>query len=526
MADPARNLVALMPDLPGQVGHCTADVRFVAQTQHALPSNSPVTAPPGAEEKEAAMSGSRTVHYSAGRAWLRMGLAALAAFLLFLTMAPQGGQASSHREAPLTAADPQIDATDLYAFVSPENDSKVVFVSNWIPFEEPAGGPNFYAFAEGVNYDINISNDADADPEIIYRWKFSNHYRNPATFLYNTGVVTSLSDTDLNFFQTYDLYRIRVGNEPQLLLNNAKVAPSDVGAASMPSYEDLRDDAVVPVGAKGRSYAGQTNDPFFLDLRVFDLLYGGDLTEVGDDTLKGFNTNTMVLEVPINRVAKDGDAQARPVIGVWTTASRRSTRVQTDSGTQRFTGDWVQVSRLGMPLVNEVVVPVGAKDYFNGSKPRNDEQFLGAVDDPELPHLLNAVYGIPVPDSDPDTAGVQRADLITVFLKGLSGLNRPRHVEPAEMLRLNLTTPPCTPDNACGTYSALGVIDGDVGGFPNGRRLGDDVIDIALQVVGGELIGNPNALGDGVDADEGGVTDTFPYVALPTRGSNTGPHQD
>ena len=472
------------------------------------------------------MGGTKAVLTSTRRTRLAAVLAGLAAMLLLATVAPGNGGASSHREAPLTGADPQIDATDLYAFVSPDDPSKVVFVSNWIPFEEPAGGPNFFAFAEGVRYDINISNDADAAPEIIYRWTFKNHYRNPATFLYNTGPVSSLKDPDLNFFQTYDLHRINVGSRPRLLVDNAKVAPNDVGAASIPSYAALRDDAIVPAGAGGRTYAGQTNDPFFLDLRVFDLLYGADFSEAGDDTLKGFNTHTMVLEVPAERLAGGGNVEASPVIGVWTTASRRSTRVQNAAGEQQYQGKWVQVSRLGMPLVNEVVVPVGLKDYFNGSKPKNDEQFLAAVNDPELPRLIEAVYGIAAPDSDAQANGIQRADLIQVFLTGIDGLNQPAGVEPAEMLRLNMTTPPCTESNGCEAYSPLGVIGGDVAGFPNGRRLADDVIDVSLQVVEGELIGNANDLSDGVNADEHGFTDTFPYVSLPTRGSDPMPHQD
>ncbi len=449
--------------------------------------------------------------------------AALSLGLVVTTLAPTRGDASSHREAPLTAADPQVDNTDVYAFTSPDNAATVTLVSNWIPFEEPAGGPNFYAFAEGVRYDVNVSNDGDALPEIIYRWKFSNHYRNPDTFLYNTGQVTSLGDADLNFYQTYTLKKIRVGQDSTTLVSNATVAPSDVGAASMPNYETLRDEAVVTAGVGGKSFAGQTNDPFFLDLRVFDLLYGTDFSEVGDDTLKGFNTNTMVLQVPKTEVAKGGDLASNPVIGVWSTASRRSTRIQTKVGTQSFSGRWVQLSRLGMPLVNEVVVPVGAKDYFNGSKPTDDEQFLGAVNDPELPRLIEAVYGIKAPDSDNMKAGIQRDDLIAVFLTGIKDLNQPANVEPAEMLRLNLNTPVCE-QGTCDKYSPLGVIGGDVAGFPNGRRLADDILDIALQVVEGELIGNANDLGDGVNVDDKQFSSTFPYLSLPTRGSDPSPH--
>ena len=451
------------------------------------------------------------------RAALVLGVVAL---LAITQLAPQTTRASSHREAPLTAADPQVDNTDVYAFVSPDDTDTVTFVSNWIPFEEPAGGPNFYAFAEGVRYDVNVSNDGDATPEIVYRWRFRDHYRNPNTFLYNTGPVASLGDEDLNFYQTYTLTEVRPGKDPKVLARNAMVAPSDVGAASMPDYAALRDEAVVSAGMGAMSFAGQTNDPFFLDLRVFDLLYGGDFGEVGDDTLAGFNTNTMVLQVPKTAVAKGGNTEANPVVGIWATASRRSTRIQTATGSQSFRGPWVQLSRLGMPLVNEVVVPVGAKDYFNASKPKDDEQFLGAVNDPELPRLIEAVYGIETPDSNSEESGIQRDDLIQVFLTGIPGLNQPANVEPAEMLRLNLSIPPCEP-GSCQTYSRLGVIAGDVAGFPNGRRLGDDVVDVALQVVEGELIGNANDLGDGVDANDVPFRSTFPYMAYPHRGSDS-----
>jgi hypothetical protein len=451
--------------------------------------------------------------------------AALSLALAVSTFAPVTGEASSHREAPLTAADPQVDNTDVYAFVSPDNPDTVTLVSNWIPFEEPAGGPNFYAFAEGVRYDVNISNDGDANPEIIYRWVFRDHYRNPNTFLYNTGQVMSLDDVDLNFYQTYTLKEIRVGrrNRAKTLLRNAPVAPSDIGQASMPDYAALRDEVIVTAGDGDMSFAGQTNDPFFLDLRVFDLLYGADFSEVGDDTLKGFNTNTMVLQVPKTEIAKAANPEANPVVGVWSTASRRSTRIQTAKGSQSFHGRWVQLSRLGMPLVNEVVVPVGTKDYFNASEPKNDGQFLGAVNDPELPRLIEAIYGIPAPDSDEGEPGIQRDDLIQVFLTGVPNLNQPANVEPAEMLRLNLNIAPCE-QGSCTEYSPLGVIGGDVAGFPNGRRLADDVVDISLQVVEGELIGNPNDLGDGVNADDEAFLKTFPYVSLPTRGSDPSPH--
>jgi hypothetical protein len=440
---------------------------------------------------------------------------------LFAGLAPLASSASSHREAPLTAADPQIDNTDVYAFVSPDRPDSVTLVSSWIPFEEPTGGPNFFLWAEHTNYDINISNDGGTNPDITYRWKFTTHYRNPNTFLYNTGVVTSLNDPDLNIYQTYDLWKIANGHRKQLL-DDEIVAPSNVGNASMPGYNtNLFNAATSSFGGANPSYSwvGQSDDPFFLDLRVFDLLYGGDLSEAGDDSLAGFNVNTFALQVPTKNLTKG----AETTIGIWSTASRRSMKIDNGDGTQSFEGKNVQVSRLGNPLVNEVVIPVGLKDYFNSSKPKADGAALPLVQDPELPHLLNAVYGTEVPDSDPDTDGVQRADLIQVFLTGVPSLNQPAHVAASEMLRLNTAIAPCS--TAC---SSLGVVGGDVAGFPNGRRLSDDIIDESLRVVLGVLLTPHQALadtiGDGVDANDVSFLSSFPYVAYPHSGSDPSPH--
>ncbi len=444
---------------------------------------------------------------------------------LFAGLGPSVGVASSHREAPLAAADPQIDATDLYAFRSADRPSTVTLISNWIPFEEPAGGPNFFLFAEHTNYDINIDNNGDAKPDIIYRWKFKTHFANPTgEFLANDGPVTSLTDPNLLISQTYDLWRIKDGHQKQLL-NDAPVAPSNVGAASMPNYNsDLFDAAVTSFGsAPSFSWAGQADDPFFLDLRVFDLLYGGNFSEAGDDTLAGFNVNSFAIQVPrVTLQSKSGNR----IIGVWTTAERPSTRIE-GGGAQTFKGNEVQVARLGNPLVNEVVVPVGAKDFFNSSHPSGDAVFLPKVEDPILPHVVNAVYGIPVPDSDPGTPGIQRSDLVSVFLTGLMGLNQPPGVVGSEQLRLNMDTPICGTGGApaCNT---LGVIAGDNQGFPNGRRLSDDIIDVALRVVEGVLLpGHPAAvdtLGDGVDKNDVKFNTGFPYVAFPHSGSDPMPH--
>lgn len=440
-------------------------------------------------------------------------------------LAPLTGGASSHREAPLTASDPQIDNTDVYAFVSPDDPDTVTLIGSWIPFEEPAGGPNFYPWADRVRYAFKIDNDHDARPDITYVWKFSSRYRNPDTFLYNTGQVTTLDDPDLNFVQTYDLLRIENGRNgrTQRVVNDAPVVPSYVGDASMPDYEDLFEAGIQDFGGESQTWAGQSDDAFFLDLRVFDLLYGGDLSEVGDDTLAGFNVNTLALQVPKDELAKGGDAEENPIIGIWSTTNRRSQRIYLENGGDRQRGDYVQVSRLGMPLVNEVVIPVGLKDYFNSSKPKQDGAALPLVQDPELPHLLNAIYGTEVPDSDPDEPGIQRADLISVFLTGVEGLNKPADVTPSEMLRLNMSIEPCT--SGC---SRFGVIAGDNAGFPNGRRLTDDVVDIALRVVLGVLLPDhepiAETIGDGVDQNDKSFRDEFPYVALPHSGSDPDPH--
>jgi hypothetical protein len=422
----------------------------------------------------------------------------------------QPGAASSHREAPQLLSDPQVDNTDVYAFVSPDRSNRVTIIGNWLPFETPAGGPNFYPFADDAHYNINIDNDGDAKPDIVYQWKFDSHYRNPNTFLYNTGQVTSLTDKDLNFRQTYTLRKITASGTT-VLAHDVPVAPSDTGDASMPDYGSLSSAAVHTYNDVRKTFAGQADDSFFLDLRVFDLLYGTDLSETGTDTLSGYNVNTIALQVPKGDLTHGDD----PVIGVWSTTDRPSIKVQGADGTQQYKGKYVQVSRLGNPLVNEVVIPVGLKDAFNALKPQNDASVTPAVNavlDPEVPKLIEAIYGIPAP-------ATPRDDLFKVFLTGLKGLNKPMgKVQPAEILRLNTSIPPSDDPNR------LGVLAGDNAGFPNGRRLTDDVVDIALQAMEGAVrTGTLNpALDDHVDANDVSFRAHFPYVALPHSGSETG----
>ena len=452
-------------------------------------------------------------HLAAGGA-LVMTAALSAAAVPALT--PDDAKASSHREAPQISGLPQYDNTDVYAFVSPDKLDTTTLIANWVPFEEPAGGPNFYPFATDAWYEIHVDNDGDARADVTFRYDFEDtwtpgpedSFTGNGTFLYNNGPVESLKDDNLLFRQTYKLSRFDEESGSWFtLLDKAPVAPSFVGKASMPNYAALRNAAIANYGKKsalgnktgfsgGKSFAGQAEDPFFLDLRVFDLLYGGDLSEVGNDTLAGYNVNTVALQVPTKDLLGDsGD----PVIGIWSTTSRLNS-----------SGHDVQVSRLGNPLVNEVVIPYHRKDRFNASLPRNDGQFAKFVTDPELPKVVEAVYDIPAPASP-------RQDLVAAFLTGVEGVNQPQQVKAAEMLRLN-TTPFKNQD-----VSRLGVVGGDKNGFPNGRRLTDDVVDIALQVAEGVLLpDHPDAvedLGDGVNANDAEFLDTFPYVALPASGS-------
>ena len=447
--------------------------------------------------------------------------AVLAVAGLAATSTPRPVLASSHREAPLIARTPDLDGTDLYAFVSPDRPDTVTLISNWIPFEEPNGGPNFYAFAEKTNYDINIDNNGDGRPDIIYRWRFHSHYKNPNTFLYNTGPVTSLDDPDLNFTQDYTLQRI-TPYRTTTLVRNAPVAPSNTGPKSFPNYGAVSDAAITPLGQHGQSFAGQVDDPFFLDLRVFDLLYGADLSEVGQDTLAGYNVHTVALQAPKSDLAVKGDPTRNPVIGIWTTASRPRVTLFVNDGRQIDRAWPVQVSRLGMPLVNEVVIPVGKKDRFNAGKPVDDAQFLPYVTTPEVPQLIQSIYGIPAP-------ATPRNDLVEVFLTGIckacgpvaADLNSqrlnadvdPQQFRPSEQLRLNMSVPPSASPNR------LGVLGGDLAGFPNGRRLADDVVDVTLQAAEGVLLpGHPagvEGLGDGVNANDSPFRSSFPYLALP-----------
>ena len=479
---------------------------------------------------------------------------------------PTMAGASSHREAPLILGDPLVDNTDVYAFSSPENSDNVVLIANWSPFQEPIQGPNFYPWAEDAEYLINIDNDGDAVADLIYRWRFTTEdQRGTDTFLYNNGEVTSLDDENLLYRQYYTLDVSTDGGATYgAPIAEGQASPSYTGPASMGTSQEYVDNLRTPAEAEvdggGRTLTTQTEDPFFLDIRVFDLLYGGDLSETGQDTLAGYNVNSIVLEVPKSAVAIGNDAAANPVVGVWATTTRPTLRDADGTAADANTG-FTQVSRLGQPLVNEVVVPTGLKDAFNSISPDMDAAaadgaVVDRVLDPEVPRLIETIYGVPAPpaprydifevfltgivtngvvdvDGDPNTPNPVDVDLNS---QALNAAADPAAFQPSEMLRLNMsiTGPTGLDMQPLEQASRLGVVGGDIQGFPNGRRLADDVVDIEILALEG--ISNVDMIpadrqaafdalkgGDLVDSNDNAFSGTFPYIAGPnTQAVNKG----
>lgn len=441
-------------------------------------------------------------------------------------LAPLG--ASSHREAPLITEDPVADNTDVYAFRSPDKPDTVTLIANFIPIQEPSQGPNYYSFGQDVLYRINIDNNGDAVEDITYEFRFFKNLRNPNTFLYNTGPINSLGDPNLNVMDSYSVSRIDKGKR-RVLATGLPVAPPNIGPRSTPDYGKLAAQAVRIVDGQSLVFAGPRDDSFFVDTgSAFDLLGLRPFNPAhkiplaaspGVDGLSGYNVHSIAIQVPIASLTRDGKAPVannddRAIIGVYSDTYRRSNRVL-GPGARSEGGQWQRVSRLGNPLVNEVVVPVGKKDRFNATSPIQDGAFLPLVQNPEPARLITALYNIDVPRPP-------RTDLADIFLFGIAGLNQPRGVRPSEMLRLNMAI---APDVAGPTPSRLGVIGGDAAGFPNGRRPADDVVDIALRALAGGTPLTPahnkspnNLLADGVDANDKPFGTTFPYLATPHQG--------
>ena len=451
--------------------------------------------------------------------------------------------------------DPVADNTDLYAFVSPDKPDTVTIIGNWIPFEEPAGGPNFNMFGDGLLYQFHVDNDGDGLDDVTFTFRFSTQVRNPNTYLYNTGPVTDINSENLNIRQFYYVAKTTDGkqwpNKNDILKSSIRVAPANVGPRSTPNYAALSAQAVTDVPGGIKVFAGPVDDPFFVDLgSIFDL---GGLrplnslhilppagTADGVDGLKGYNVHAIAIQVPITMLTRDGathpNTDPAATIGIWASTNRRSTTVLNNKGERKETGAYVQVSRLGNPLINEVVVPVGFKDYWNSQYPRNDSQFNSGALNPELAGLINLLYPA---TADVDTTG--RTDLQLVLHQGLPGFNS-TGTRIMDMLRLNTGIPPCTDDSPiddtgkCRKLGAFYEDAADLAGFPNGRRLGDDVTDIELRAVAqgygaqlATLFGVPNkspnnTITDGVNVNDAAFRSTFPYLALPWQGYESRPH--
>ena len=408
-----------------------------------------------------------------------------AAFAAAFTISPGNSSASSHREAPLISEDPSADLTDVYAFRSPDKQNTVTLLANVIPAEDPAAGPNWYTFSPGARYSIKIDTDGDVKPNVIYRFQFQR----------KTGQFF-LGDTAQPFTVT------RIAGGRTTVVARGTTPPNNIGPRSTPNYPSLVAKSIASFdGGASRAFAGQRDDPFFGDIgAIFDLVAirkGTGNAGGGKDFLAGYGVHTLGVQVPIAGLrAKNG------TVGVWASVERR--KVTTRGQITRDRGAWVQVNRLGNPLVNEVIIPTGDKDRWNTLQPWRESEFKKYYTTPILAAVINKLYKLGAPETGRD-------DLVAVLLTGVPDLN---YTGPklADVLRLNLGIPVTAAPNR------LGVLGGDNQGWPNGRRLGDDVIDIAEQAVGGFLKGTKLPLGDGVDTDDAKLMGSFPYIADPASG--------
>jgi hypothetical protein len=446
---------------------------------------------------------------------------ALIAALVAAAIAVPWSFGSSHREAPLTSIDPTADDTDVYAYTANDAPGALTVVANWIPFEEPAGGPNFYKFDDRAHYYINVDNTGDGAYDIRYEFAFKTKVGNPGSFLYALPGVSSINDSKLNVKQTYnvtrEVYRNGKLRSEKVIARGVPVAPNNVGPKTFPNYDAVAGQAIRALPGGGKVFAGQRDDPFFVDLgQTFDAINFRPNVGTGNqggakDDLAGYNTHSIVLQIPESDVTRDSKpvsspAAANAVVGVWSSTERRALQV---SGVEKSKGKWVQVSRLGNPLVNEVVIPLGKKDMFNRTQPKDDAKNYGKyVVEPELAKVMNLLFNLGVPEKNRD-------DIVTALLTGVPGATQINGAKSAaaDTLKINLGIPPTT-DNP----NRFGFIAGDNGGFPQGRRLADDVTDIELRVIAGFLKGNKVPLGDGVDQNDVPFLDSFPYVAPPHSG--------
>jgi hypothetical protein len=481
---------------------------------------------------------------------------------------------SSHREAPQIAKDPVADSADLYAFVNPANPGHVTIIANYVPLQAPDAGPNFYEFGDDVLYTIYIDNDGDADWNIAFNFQFTTTVADRGSFLYNDGPIESLDSANWNRRQFYTLTRQIKDNQGRIttttLGTNLACPPCNIGPLSTPNYTELASAAVHHLQVDGRfmgfAFAGQRADGFVVDLgSVFDLgtlrpfqqdhatfgLTGTPLGAMaaGINSLDTINVHSLAIDMPIGDLTRNGIAPTSvtdpaAVIGVWTTASRRSVTVRGADGVSTETGPWVQVSRLGNPLVNEVLIGMGIKDYWNSLTPATDSQFMVNYKVPQLPNLLPVLY----PGVFPKLAAYNankpdRADLVAILLTGIPngvipGATYTTFTGPtlSDMLRLNVAIPPAKAPNI------LGLLGGDVAGFPNGRRVFDDVTTIELRALAGATLPlvdknfTADAAAGAITAVQATATDTtyggtetylgaFPFLGTPHSGYNAGTPQ-
>lgn len=467
-------------------------------------------------------------------------LAALAAAAVVVSI----GSGSSHREAPLTSADPTADDTDVFAFTAKDAPGALTVVADWVPFEDPAGGPNFYRFDDRARYYINIDNTGDGDYDVRYRFDFRTKF-NDKNYLHSlTPVVKGLNDPQLFQKESYEVVRETYNSRGRMtsarsLGRNFRAAPSNAGPKTMPDYESLANSAVRSLPGGGKVFAGQRDDPFFLPLdRVFDSvnLEGAGTGNMGGgiDTLAGYGVQSIVLQVPEARVTRDrkavsGATGSNAVVGVWASTERRRLQV-TNNGSAKARAErrssWVQVSRLANPLVNELFIPVTLKDKFNATQPSGDLKNFGKFAlNPFLAQAFNQLLALGVQEKN-------RTDIVQALFTGIPGVTQiSKNPAVADTVKINMGVAPSETENR------FGVIGGDMAGFPNGRRLADDVVDIELRVVGGYLLpadkgGKKLPLGDGVDQNDQPFLSTFPYVpslkneigGAPTEDLQTPPH--
>ena len=488
--------------------------------------------------------------------------------------ATQVSQASSHREAPLVSLDPTIDSTDVYAFVSPDKQTTATLIANWIPFEDATGGPNFYHFDPNAHYYLHVDRDGDGVEDISWEWDFGPMaVKNGKSFLYNTGPINNLTDSTFNLTQAYTVTEVAGSvispTSRTVLIANKLMPPDNIGPRSLPGYDVLAAQAIYTATGGYTIFTGQRDDPFFVDIgSIFDL---GALRpfnqlhlikqplEPGVDSVSGYNIHTTAIQVPLTDLAPSCNSvvtNTACVVGVWTTAARPTLIAYQFGAVKPMTTTYQQVSRLGNPLVNEAVIPLALKDAFSSLPPSGDtplaagtlagpaaaDIFVSSVLTPELQQLLPVLYpGVFTQTTNVITGNLPaypRNDLFTIFLTGIPGLNAQAKsgnpfTNPAkiasEQLRLNVAVKPSA---AVCQGKVFGALDGDLAGFPNGRRLEDDVTDIAIRAIAGgygpalnSLLGLPNLspgnlLTDGVQKNDKDCMSSFPYMAAPHRGTD------